>query len=109
MVILEIIGFIILAVIVSVVPFAVHLLALEIIDDTCNQPNGSKQDIRSIQGALYFTVETEVPSVEQIRKLCMVKRKGKDVLNVRMVCTMLGIKRIPRKSKKNIKRLIGVL
>lgn len=106
MVILEVIGFIFLAVIIFIIPFAVHLLALAIIDDTCALPDYVNQDVRSRQGALYFTMEAETPSVEQIRKLCMIKRDGKDVLNVRMVCTMLGIKRIPRKDKKNIKRSI---
>ena len=103
MVILEIIGFIILAVIVSIVPFAVHLLALAIIDDAVNDE--SKQDALK-RGALYFNIKADAPSIEQIRQLCTVKRNGKDVLNVRMVCAMLGIKRIPRKDKKSIKRLI---
>ena len=105
MVILEIIGFIILAVIVSVVPFAVHLLALAIIDDAVNDK--PKQDELK-RGALYFNIKADAPSIEQIRQLCTVKRNGKDVLNVRMVCAMLGIKRIPRKDKKSIKRLIRV-
>lgn len=105
MVILEIIGFIVLAVLISVIPFAVHLLALAIIDDAVKDE--SKQDELK-RGALHLNANADAPSVEQIRKLCTIKHNGKDVLNVRMVCAMLGIKRIPRKDKKSIKRLIRV-
>ena len=77
MVILEIIGFIILAVILSVVPFAVHLLALAIIDDSVNDE--PKQDELK-RGALYFNIKADAPSIEQIRQLCTVKRNGKNVL-----------------------------
>lgn len=103
MVILEIIGFIILAVIVSIFPFAIHLLALAIIDDAIQEKTKLDELKR---GALYFNVKADAPSIEQIRQLCTVERNGREVLNVRMVCAMLGIKRIPRKSKKSIKRLI---
>lgn len=101
MVILGIIGFIVLAVLISVIPFAVYLLALAIIDDAVKDE--SKQDELKKGDA-----KVDAPSVEQIRKLCTIKHNGKDVLNVRMVCAMLGIKRIPRKEKKSIKRLIRV-
>lgn len=90
-----------MAVLISVIPFAVYLLALAIIDDAVKDE--SKQDELKKGDA-----KVDAPSVEQIRKLCTIKHNGKDVLNVRMVCAMLGIKRIPRKEKKSIKRLIRV-
>lgn len=105
MVILEIIGFIVLAVLISVIPFAIHLLVLAIIDDAVKDEAKQNEHKR---GTLYLNANADAPSVEQIRKLCTIKHNGKDVLNVRMVCAMLGIKRIPRKDKKSIKRLIRV-